>query len=67
MANGLVFSCRDVGVQCNSRITGNSQDEVVRKAVEHARHSHGVDLTQSRTLMRYVQSSIRGERAAEGR
>ena len=67
MANSLVFACKDAGVQCNARITGDSQEEVVAKAVEHARHSHGVDLTQSRTLMRYVQSSIRDTRAAQGR
>ncbi len=66
MANSLVFACRDAGVACNARITGNSQDEVIQKAVEHARHSHGVDLTQSRTLMRYVQSSIRDSRSAQG-
>ena len=67
MPESLVFACRDAGVACNARITGNSQEEVVQKAVEHARHSHGVDLTQSRTLMRYVQSSVRDARSAQGR
>ncbi|MDP8942950.1 MAG: DUF1059 domain-containing protein [Actinomycetota bacterium] len=66
MADSLVFACRDAGVQCSAQVTGNTQEEVVAKAVEHARHSHGVDLTQSRTLMRYVQSSIRDTRTAQG-
>lgn len=66
MADSLVFACSDAGVQCGARITGNSREEVVQKAVEHARHSHGVDLTQSRALMRYVQSSIRDTRTAQG-
>ncbi len=65
-----VFACRDAGLSCGARVTGESEQEVLDKAVEHAREKHGVDLTQASTLARFAQSLIRDEdRAAaeEGR
>ncbi len=56
------FSCSHGGVVCGATITGASEDEVLRKAVEHAKRKHGVDLTRSKTLARYAQSLIRSER-----
>jgi predicted small metal-binding protein len=59
------FQCRDGGVVCGAEITGETAEDVLRQAVEHAREVHGVDLTQSTTLARYAQSLIRdtgGER-----
>lgn len=53
------FECRHGGVVCGARITGDTDDEVLRKAIEHAKRAHDVDLTQSRTLARYAQSLIR--------
>jgi predicted small metal-binding protein len=53
------FQCRHAGVVCNATIRGESDEEVLEKAVEHARKRHGVDLTQSKTLQRYAQSLIR--------
>lgn len=55
------FECRHAGVPCRARFTGESDEEVLGKAVEHAREKHGVDLTQSRTLTRYAQSLVRDE------
>jgi predicted small metal-binding protein len=55
------FECRQAGVICRAKITGDSEEEVLRKAVEHAREKHGVDLTQSKTLAAYAQSLIRDE------
>ena len=55
----LSFQCRDAGVPCRAKITGETQEEVLTKAVEHARKKHGVDLTQAQTLARYAQSLIR--------
>jgi predicted small metal-binding protein len=55
------FECRHAGVLCRARITGESEDEVLRKAVEHAREKHGVDLTRSKTLAGYAASLIRDE------
>ena len=44
------FKCADAGVICNATVTGETEEEVLRKAVEHAREAHGVDLIQSSTL-----------------
>ena len=60
------FACRDAGVQCSAKVTGESEDEVLRKAVEHAKKAHGVDLTVSKTLAGYAQSLIRDEPARKG-
>ena len=57
------FQCAHGGVPCNAKITGETEDEVLAKAVEHAKKAHGVDLTQSKTLAKYAQSLIRDEGA----
>lgn len=62
------FSCRDAGVVCGAKVSGESEDEVLAKAIAHAREAHGVDLSQSSTLARYAQSLVRDEHAdAEAR
>ena len=53
------FACRDAGVVCKARVTGETEEEVLAKAVEHAREVHGVDLAQSTTLANYARSVIR--------
>lgn len=53
------FECRDAGVVCRTKVTGDTEEEVLAKAVEHARRAHGVDLTQSSTLANYARSLIR--------
>ena len=55
------FACQDAGVICNARVTGETGDEVLAKAVEHAREKHGVDLTQSSTLANYAKGLIRDD------
>jgi predicted small metal-binding protein len=55
------FQCADAGVVCKAKVTGDTEEEVLRKAVEHAREAHGVDLTQSTTLAGYARSLIRDE------
>ena len=53
------FECRHAGVVCRARFTGETEDEVLAKAVEHARKVHKVDLTQAQTLARYAKTLIR--------
>jgi predicted small metal-binding protein len=55
------FECRHGGVPCNAKVTGETDDEVLAKAVEHAREKHGVDLAASTTLAAYAKSLIREE------
>lgn len=59
MATRLSFQCSHGGVPCRAKITGGSEEEVLAKAVEHARKKHGVDLTQAQTLARYAKGLIR--------
>ena len=59
-----VLVCSEAGLVCGAKVTGDTEEEVLQKAVEHARKDHGVDLTQAKTLVRYAQSAIRDE--AEG-
>lgn len=53
------FECKHGGVICSAKITGATEDEVLAKAVEHARKRHGVDLTVSKTLAEYARSLVR--------
>ena len=55
------FECRHGGVVCGAKIRGETEDEVLRNAIEHAKDAHGIDLSQSKTLARYAQSLIREE------
>ena len=58
------FACRDAGVVCRAKIKGETEEEVLQKAVEHAREKHGVDLTKSTTLANFARSAIRDDSAA---
>ena len=42
------FECSAAGVPCRAKITGETDEEVLEQAVEHAKEKHGVDLAQSR-------------------
>jgi len=53
------FKCADAGVLCKAEVRGETEEEVLAKAVEHAKEVHGVDLSQSSTLARYARSAIR--------
>jgi len=55
------FRCRDAGVVCRAQITGETEEEVLGKAIAHTREAHGVDLTDSHTLARHAQSLIRDD------
>lgn len=58
------FECSRAGVVCNARVTGETEEEVLSKAVEHARQKHGIDLTVSTTLANFARSQIRDEPGA---
>jgi predicted small metal-binding protein len=55
------FACADAGVVCKAKVTGETDEDVLTKAVEHAREKHGVDLTVSSTLANFARSKIRDE------
>ena len=53
------FECKHGGVVCGAKIRGETDHEVLRKAIDHAKKAHGVDLSQSKTLAAYAASLIR--------
>ena len=57
------FRCQDAGVVCRATVTGETEEEVLAKAVAHAREAHGVDLAQSTTLAKFARSVIRDDGA----
>ena len=57
------FRCSDGGVVCRATIKGETDEEVLAKAVEHGKKAHGIDLSQSKTLAGYAQSLIRDDDA----
>jgi predicted small metal-binding protein len=59
------FECRDAGVLCGAKVSGQTEEEVLAKAIEHAREAHGVDLSQSKTLARFARSLVRDESGGE--
>ena len=61
------FACADAGVVCKAEVTGETEDEVLGKAVEHARSEHGVDLAQSTTLANFARTLIRDDDTAAQR
>jgi len=52
------LSCRDVGVDCDFFACGKTEDEVIRKAADHARTSHNMSEI-SKELQEKVRSAIR--------
>lgn len=60
------FECRHAGVACDATVRGQTDEEVMTKAIAHAREAHGVDLAQSKTLIRYAHGLVRDE-ASRGR
>ena len=55
-----VLHCRDVGPDCNYVARGQSEDEIMRQVVDHARTVHGIDPVPP-DLARKAQASIREE------
>jgi hypothetical protein len=50
---------------CKATVTGATDEEVLAKAVAHAREAHGIDLTQSSTLAGYAKSLVRDDAGRE--
>lgn len=50
--------CRDVGMNCNAVIRADTEEEVLKRAAEHARSAHGMQKMDEQTLKK-VKSVIR--------
>ena len=38
-----ILNCRDVGPDCDASFTGETEEEIMAQAVEHAKTDHGFD------------------------
>jgi predicted small metal-binding protein len=56
-----VLKCGDVKPGCVAEIRGNSEEEVLRKAAEHAKTDHGMDSIPPDVLAK-VRASIHDEK-----
>jgi predicted small metal-binding protein len=54
------YTCRDVGVNCDWRVTGKDDAEIMRKIQEHARTEHNMNPIPA-DLERKVRGAIRNE------
>ena len=52
--------CRDVGVDCDFKAKGESTEEILQKAAQHAKEAHGMDTIPPELAAR-VQAAIRDE------
>ena len=53
------ITCAHGGIVCKATVRGESEQEVLDKALAHARDDHGVDAAQSKTLTNYLRTLIR--------
>ncbi len=58
-----VVKCRDVGVDCDFEARGQTEQEVLRNAAEHARTAHGMKEISPELAVK-VKAAIREEKAA---
>ena len=55
------YTCRDVGVPCDWKVRGETEDEVMRKIRDHARTTHGMNEIP-KDLAAKVKAAIRDEK-----
>ena len=57
------LNCTDVGVDCDASFTGETEDEIMAQAAEHARTEHGLDQVPPE-LAEKARGAIREAQAA---
>lgn len=55
-----ILHCRDVGFDCEGVIRGETEDEVLQQAAEHARNDHGMQ-DVSPEVVEQIRAQIRDE------
>lgn len=57
---GKTLACKDVGVDCDTVLTGHDEAEILSKAAEHAKSCHtGLQLTPE--VLAKVKAAIKDE------
>jgi len=60
---GKVLKCRDVGVDCGFEVRGETEEEILAKAAEHAQSCHaGVEMTSE--VQAKIKAAIKDESSA---
>ena len=54
-----VLRCKDAGFDCPEEIRGQDEEEVLKKAAEHAKKAHNLDVTPE--MAAQVRALIRNE------
>ncbi|MBI3989230.1 MAG: DUF1059 domain-containing protein [candidate division NC10 bacterium] len=55
-----VLVCKDVGTECNHVIKGQTVEEVMQKAAQHAKEVHGMAQVPAEVVAK-VQAAIKDE------
>jgi predicted small metal-binding protein len=55
-----VISCRDVGMDCDFKASGQTEEEVLKKCAEHAQKEHGMKEIP-KELVEKVRKAIHNE------
>lgn len=55
-----VLHCRDLGFDCDAVVRANTEEEVLRKAAEHARNDHNMQEVPDEVVQK-IRESIREE------
>ena len=55
-----VLRCRDVGLDCEGELRGETEEEILRQAAEHAQSAHNIR-DMSPELVQKVRAAIRDE------
>jgi predicted small metal-binding protein len=58
-----VLRCRDAGFDCDAEIRGQSEQEVMNQAAEHAQKAHGMQVTPE--VAKQISSLIRDEKSPQ--
>ena len=55
-----VLRCRDVGLECEGELRGETEEEMLRQAAEHARTTHNMTAMTPERVQK-VRAAIRDE------
>jgi predicted small metal-binding protein len=53
--------CRDAGFDCDGKVSGASEEEILSQAAEHARTAHNVEVTPE--IAEQIKTLIRDDQA----
>lgn len=59
---GYEFECAKLFADCPGRVQGESEEETLAAAAQHAKDMHGLDRLDAATEARVLEAMIHGER-----